>query len=82
MPSRGVGNTLTKHVAQGQGIMIKSNEKRKKYLHVIFLLHLENWHPLTLLSLNYKITTKLTMAHRIAKVLLKLINKGQTARLF
>ena len=38
---------------------------------------LENWRPLTLLNVDYKIATK-SIAHRIAKVLPKLINEDQT----
>jgi len=59
------------NITQKQGIIkvIPKKKKDKSYL--------ENWRPLTLLNVDYKIATK-TMAHRIATVLPKLINEDQT----
>ena len=59
------------NISQRQGIIkvIPKKKKDKSYL--------ENWRPLTLLNVDYKIATK-TIAHRIAKVLPKLINEDQT----
>ena len=59
------------NITQKQGIIkvIPKKKKDKSYL--------ENWRPLTLLNVDYKIATK-TIAHRIAKVLPKLINEDQT----
>ena len=54
------------NITQKQG-MIKVIPKKKKDKS-----YLENWRPLTLLNVDYKI------AHRIAKVLPKLINGDQT----
>ena len=59
------------NITQKQGIIkvIPKKKKDKSYL--------ENWRPLTLLNVDYKIATK-TMAHRIATVPPKLINEDQT----
>ena len=59
------------NITQKQGI-IKVIPKKKKDRS-----YLENWRPLTLLNVDYKIATK-TIAHRIAKILPKLINEDQT----
>ena len=59
------------NITQRQGIIKITPKKRKNRL------CLENWRPLTLLNVDYKIATK-SIAHRIAKVLPKLINEDQT----
>ena len=59
------------NITQRQGIIKVIPKKRKNRL------YLENWRPLTLLNVDYKIATK-SIAHRIAKVLPKLINEDQT----
>ena len=43
-------------------------------------LYLENWRPLSLLNIDYKIATK-TLAGRISKFLPKLINEDQTGHI-
>ncbi|KAL9987821.1 hypothetical protein ACROYT_G002189 [Oculina patagonica] len=59
------------NITQKQGIIkvIPKKRKDKSYL--------ENWRPLTLLNVDYKIATK-AIAHRISKVLPKIINDDQT----
>ena len=59
------------NITQKQEIIkvIPKKKKDKSYL--------ENWRPLTLLNVDYKIATK-TIAHRIAKVFPKLISEDQT----
>ena len=59
------------NITQRQGV-IKVISKKKKDRS-----YLENWRPLTLLNVDYKIATK-TIAHRISKVLPKLIDEDQT----
>ena len=59
------------NITQRQGV-IKVIPKKKKDRS-----YLENWRPLTLLNVDYKIATK-TIAHRISKVLPKLIDEDQT----
>lgn len=59
------------NITQIQGV-IKVKPKKNKDRS-----YLENWRPLTLLNVDYKIATK-TIAHRIAKVLPKLIHEDQT----
>ena len=59
------------NITQKEGI-IKVIPKKKKDKS-----SLENWRPLTLLNVDYKIATK-TIAHRVAKVLLKLIDEDRT----
>ena len=60
------------NITQKQGIIKVIPKKKKKDRS-----YLENWRPLTLPNVDYKIATK-TISHRIAKVLLKLINEDQT----
>ena len=59
------------NMTQRQGV-IKVIPKKKKDRS-----YLENWRSLTLLNVDYKIATK-TIAHRISKVLPKLIDEDQT----
>ena len=59
------------NITQRQGI-IKVLPKKKKDR-----IYLENWRPVTLLNVDYKLATKL-IAHRVAKILPKLINEDQT----
>ena len=59
------------NITQRQGI-IKVIPKKKKDK-----FYLENWRPLFLLNVDYKIATK-TIVHRIAMILPKLINEDQT----
>ena len=59
------------NITQRQGIIKVTPKKRKNRL------YLEHWRPLTLLNVDHKIATK-SIAHRIAKVLPKLINEDQT----
>ena len=59
------------NITQRQGIIKVIPKKRKNRL------YLEHWRPLMLLNVDYKIATK-SIAHRIAKVLPKLINDDQT----
>ena len=59
------------NITQRQGV-IKVIPKKKKDRS-----YLENWRPLTLLNVDYKIATK-TIAHRISKVLPKLIDEDPT----
>ena len=60
------------NITQRQGV-IKVIPKKKKDRS-----YFENWRPLTLLNIDYKIVIK-TIAHRISKVLPKLIDEDQTA---
>ena len=62
-------NTLTQF--QKQGIVSLLPKKDKD------LTSLGNWRPISLLNIDYKITTK-TIANRMKKVLSKLINNSQT----
>ena len=59
------------NITQKQGIIkvIPKKRKDKSYL--------ENWRPLTLLNVDYKIATK-AIAHRISKALPRIINDDQT----
>ena len=59
------------NITQKQGIIKVIPKKRKDKL------YLENWRPLTLLNVDYKIATK-AIAHRISNVLPKIINDDQT----
>ena len=58
-------------ITQRQGIIKVVPKKRKNRL------YLENWRPISLLNIDYKIATK-TITDRISKVLLKLIHEDQT----
>ena len=59
------------NITQRQGIIkvVPKNRKNRLYL--------ENWRPISLLNIDYKIATK-TIADRISKVLPKLIHEDQT----
>ena len=59
------------NITQRQGIIKVVPKKRKNRL------YLENWRPISLLNIDYKIATK-TIAGRISKVLPKLIHEDQT----
>ena len=59
------------NITQRQGIIRVVPKKRKSKL------YLENWRPISLLNIDYKIVTK-TIAGRISKVLPKLIQEDQT----
>ena len=59
------------NITQKQGIIKVVPKKRKNRL------YLENWRPISLLNIDYKIATK-TIARRISKFLPKLINEDQT----
>ena len=59
------------NITQRQGIIRVVPKKRKNKL------YLENWRPISLLNIDYKIVTK-TIAGRISKVLPKLIQEDQT----
>ena len=59
------------NITQRQGIIKVVPKKRKSKL------YLENWRPISLLNIDYKIVTK-TIAGRISKVLPKLIHEDQT----
>ena len=59
------------NITQRQGIIKVVPKKRKNKL------YLENWRPISLLNIDYKIETK-TIAGRISKVLPKLIHEDQT----
>ena len=59
------------NISQKQGIIKVVPKKRKNKL------YLENWRPISLLNIDYKIVTK-TIAGRISKLLPKLIHEDQT----
>ena len=59
------------NITQRQGIIKVVPKKRKNRL------YLENWRPISLLNIDYKIATK-TIADGISKVLPKLIHEDQT----
>ena len=59
------------NITQKQGIIKVIPKKRKDRS------YLENWRPLSLLNVDYKIATK-AIAHRISKVLPTIINEDQT----
>ncbi len=58
-------------IEQRQGILALIPKKDKDFR------RLKNWRPLTLLNTDYKILTKL-LAHRLQKVISKLVKKDQT----
>ena len=59
------------NITQKQGIIKVVPKKRKNRL------YLENWRPISLLNIDYKIAAK-TIARRISKLLSKLISEDQT----
>ena len=59
------------NITQKQGIIKVVPKKRKNRL------YLENWRPISLLNIDYKIAAK-TIARRISKLLPKLISEDQT----